>query len=163
MPVSDQLKIKRAGKDAVLLCCVILVVYLIAGHYDLFEKLVSFLEKYEEMELDEWIIAAVSACLGLVWFSHRRLKEISSLHGSLENRNQVLERALEDVRRLEGIVPICSSCKKIRDDEGFWQGVEQFIEDRSDAKFSHSMCPNCQETFYGHEPWFRGPDGKKRK
>jgi PAS domain S-box-containing protein len=56
-----------------------------------------------------------------------------------------LEEALARVKKLEGILPICSYCKKIRDDQELWQPVEQYIDERSDAIFSHGICPDCLE------------------
>ncbi len=52
------------------------------------------------------------------------------------------------IETLSGIVPICSYCKKIRDDKGFWNQVELYIEEHSDAEFSHGICPNCQEKYF---------------
>jgi hypothetical protein len=49
---------------------------------------------------------------------------------------------------LEGILPVCASCKKIRDDKGHWHQIESFIRERSDAEFSHSICPECAEKLY---------------
>jgi len=59
-----------------------------------------------------------------------------------------LQDALEEVKTLRGFIPICATCKKIRDDEGYWQKLEKYIQDRSDAKFSHSICPDCVDTHY---------------
>jgi len=59
-----------------------------------------------------------------------------------------LQDSLEEVKTLRGFIPICASCKKIRDDEGYWQKLEKYIQDRSDAKFSHSICPDCVDTHY---------------
>jgi hypothetical protein len=65
------------------------------------------------------------------------------------------ERALDEIRVLRGIMPICSSCKKIRDDDGYWRRVEVYIRDHSEAEFSHSVCPECAvklyPEFYGGE------------
>lgn len=55
----------------------------------------------------------------------------------------VRKRAEEDVKVLHGLLPICSYCKKIRDDRGYWQQVERYIAARSEADFSHGMCPDC--------------------
>lgn len=55
-----------------------------------------------------------------------------------------LQAALEKIRTLQGMLPICAWCKKIRDDKGYWQQVEIYIEDHSDAAFTHSMCPDCK-------------------
>jgi len=65
------------------------------------------------------------------------------------------EKALEEVKKLKGLLPICSQCKKIRDDGGYWNQIEQYIESHSDAQFSHSLCPHCAEMLYGKEPWFK--------
>ncbi|WP_369695317.1 PAS domain S-box protein [Gracilinema caldarium] len=54
-----------------------------------------------------------------------------------------LQRALAEVKTLNGLLPICASCKKIRDDQGYWQEVEQYIGSRTDADFSHGLCPEC--------------------
>jgi hypothetical protein len=52
------------------------------------------------------------------------------------------------VRTLRGILPICASCKKIRDDKGYWNQLESYIRDHSEAEFSHSLCPECIEKLY---------------
>lgn len=64
-------------------------------------------------------------------------------------------KALEqEVQTLEGIIPICSSCKKIRDDQGYWNRIESYIQEHSEASFSHSMCPECSDKFYGDQDWY---------
>jgi len=59
-----------------------------------------------------------------------------------------LGSALEKIKTLRGIVPICSSCKKVRDDAGYWRQVEAYIRDHTDAEFRHSLCPDCLEGLY---------------
>ena len=59
-----------------------------------------------------------------------------------------LKQALSDVKTLSGMLPICSHCKKIRDDKGCWNQIESFISKHSDAKFSHSICPDCLKKHY---------------
>ncbi len=61
---------------------------------------------------------------------------------------QDLRAALSEVRALEGILPICASCKKIRDDRGYWHMVEAYISAHSEARFSHGICPECAEKLY---------------
>jgi hypothetical protein len=63
----------------------------------------------------------------------------------LEQKNSELEAALAQVKQLEGIIPICSYCKKIRDDQQTWQQLEIYISSHSEAEFSHGMCPHCVE------------------
>ncbi|MBI4792190.1 MAG: PAS domain-containing protein [Deltaproteobacteria bacterium] len=59
-----------------------------------------------------------------------------------------LKNALIEVKKLSGMLPICSSCKKIRDDEGYWNQIEKYIRDHSEARFSHSICPQCARQLY---------------
>lgn len=59
-----------------------------------------------------------------------------------------LQQALDEVNTLKGILPICSSCKSIRDDKGYWNAVEQYITEHSEAVFAHSLCPECVRTLY---------------
>ena len=60
------------------------------------------------------------------------------------------EKALLDLKILSGLLPICASCKKIRDDKGYWNKIELYIGDRSEVEFSHGICPVCAEKLYGH-------------
>ncbi len=65
-----------------------------------------------------------------------------------ENLVEKLQQALTQMETLRGILPICSSCKKIRDENGFWYEIELYIASHSQAKFSHSICPDCEEELY---------------
>lgn len=64
-----------------------------------------------------------------------------------------LQTALAQVKRLSGLLPICASCKKIRNDQGYWQQVEVYIHDHSEADFSHSICPDCKLKLYPKEEY----------
>jgi PAS domain S-box-containing protein len=59
-----------------------------------------------------------------------------------------LRQALHEVKTLSGLLPICASCKKIRDDKGYWNNLERYISERSDAEFSHGICPDCAQRLY---------------
>jgi DNA repair exonuclease SbcCD ATPase subunit len=59
-----------------------------------------------------------------------------------------LQDAVAKIKTLSGLLPICSSCKKIRDDKGYWKKIESYIRDHSEAEFTHSMCPICAKKFY---------------
>lgn len=62
--------------------------------------------------------------------------------------------ALDNIKTLKGMLPICAHCKKIRDDSGYWKQIEAYIEEHSDALFSHGICPGCAKDLYGNEPWY---------
>ena len=75
-----------------------------------------------------------------------RLKNIE-----LSTMNDELRDALAHVKRLQGMLPICASCKKVRDDDGYWQRIESYISDHSDAKITHGICPECMIKLYGED------------
>jgi hypothetical protein len=62
-----------------------------------------------------------------------------------------LQEALTMVKLLSGLLPICASCKKIRDDKGYWTQIESYIRDHSEAEFSHGICPDCMKKLYPDE------------
>ena len=67
---------------------------------------------------------------------------------ALEQKTKLLQDALANVKVLRGLIPICASCKKIRDDKGYWSQLEWYIQENSDAEFSHGLCPDCVRTLY---------------
>jgi hypothetical protein len=70
---------------------------------------------------------------------------------ALEDGEQLilkLQKALTEVKQLSGLLPICASCKKIRDDKGYWGQIESYISDHSEAEFSHGICPDCMKKLY---------------
>ncbi len=66
-----------------------------------------------------------------------------------------LQQALKDVKILSGLIPICANCKKIRDDRGYWNHLEGYIEKHSDVLFSHSICSDCSDELYGNAAWYQ--------
>ncbi|HLJ95259.1 MAG TPA: response regulator [Gemmataceae bacterium] len=70
---------------------------------------------------------------------------IVELQKNLAERVRELENALARVKQLQGLLPICAYCKKIRDDHNYWQQVESYISSHSEAQFSHGICPDCHE------------------
>ncbi len=76
----------------------------------------------------------------------------------VEERTRELLRSTEEVKTLRGLLPICSNCKKIRDDEGHWQVLEGYIMKHTNSKFSHGICDDCGQKLYG-EDWVSSTDG----
>jgi len=73
------------------------------------------------------------------------------LQNRLAEHVEKLEEALLRVKKLQGLLPICAYCKKIRNDDDYWQQVETYISEHSDVQFSHSICPDCYEKFVKHQ------------
>lgn len=75
-------------------------------------------------------------------------QKVEERTAELARANKELEEALQNVKTLSGLLPICSNCKKIRDDSGYWQQVEQYVQIHSQAEFTHSVCPDCIRELY---------------
>lgn len=77
-----------------------------------------------------------------------RTRELSETNGMLSDANDKLSQALAEVKTLSGFIPICAYCKKVRDDQGYWKQVEDYIASHSNAEFSHGLCPECLARLY---------------
>jgi phosphoserine phosphatase RsbU/P len=78
-------------------------------------------------------------------------RRIAELQQSLTDRVRDLEAALSNVRQLQGLLPICTYCKKIRDDQNYWQQVERYIGSHAGVQFSHGICPECYDQLWRQE------------
>jgi hypothetical protein len=76
-----------------------------------------------------------------------------------EDLIEKLQKSLANVKQLSGLLPICSHCKKIRDDQGYWNQIESYLDKHSDAKFSHGICQECLKKHYAE--FYHGDDGSK--
>jgi len=72
-------------------------------------------------------------------------EEVLNKNAELQRTNRELRDALSHIKTLQGLIPICSKCKKIRNDDGYWEQVEEYVTDHSEARFSHGFCPECFE------------------
>jgi len=84
----------------------------------------------------------LSAIIGLFW---------GKIRYTVKEKSEAiikLNKTLEEVKTLSGFLPICASCKKIRDDKGYWNQIEAYISEHSEAQFSHGVCPECTKTLY---------------
>jgi PAS domain-containing protein len=121
-------------------------------------QLVSFLRAdniaelelmYEHGEITEWFLVSRTAVIGSHPSSTGTLLICRDITAKKQTEQQQelliseLQEALASVKTLGGLLPICASCKKIRDDEGYWNQVEQYIVKHTDAKFTHGICPDC--------------------
>jgi PAS domain S-box-containing protein len=96
--------------------------------------------------------------IGILWSGHdiTEKKEVEAelekyrkhLETLVRERTVDLENALENIKTLKGIIPICSHCKQIRDDSGYWNQLEAYLAEHSEADFSHGICPDCMEKLY---------------
>src|SRR6056297_703144 len=92
--------------------------------------------------------------------SHELLARVKT-HITLQQTIKKLRQALDEVKTLKGLLPICAKCKKVRDDEGYWQSVEKYISQKTEAKFTHSICPDCLKDLY--PDYYNKKYGKDKK
>lgn len=98
-----------------------------------------------------WVSAFVtfSVVLGMVIFLVGSINQtLNSKLIDLKRLYASLQKAKDEIKTLRGILPICSFCKKIRDDRGYWNQIEAYIQDHSEASFSHSLCKDCAKKHY---------------
>jgi hypothetical protein len=98
-----------------------------------------------------FFFSALTIVISIVMRSYRKSRQrIAALNESLiranvdlEHKNDNLENAMKELKILKGIIPICGRCKKIRDPRGVWNNLERYLQNHSDASFTHGLCPDC--------------------
>ena len=128
---------------------------ILGHHIQFFEVFYQWSRVHEEWQIDEIFTAFIILTIGLSIFSFRRWREQVREHSELillmvEKEMMIVElhEATEKIKILKGFLPICSHCKKIRNDEGYWQQLEKYISEHSEAQFSHGICPTCAKEHY---------------
>lgn len=101
----------------------------------------------------------VGRAIAIAIARHQDLLQLMVLNQELTDKNQELEQAMAEIKTLQGILPICSFCKKIRDDKGYWNQLEDYLSTRSEILFSHGVCNDCLEKHY---PEFSGSINKDK-
>jgi hypothetical protein len=94
-----------------------------------------------------WALALLGFSLGM--------KRLRKERERIEEMAVQLQKAIFEIKTLSGLLPICASCKKIRDDRGYWNQIESYISEHSEAGFTHSLCPDCLEQLYGDQDWYK--------
>jgi hypothetical protein len=90
------------------------------------------------------LIGLAALLVGAAFFIRVTNPLLTKLHKTIDE----LKAAMNKVKVLSGFLPICASCKKIRDDNGYWNNIEEYIRERSEAEFSHGICPDCAQKLY---------------
>ncbi len=94
--------------------------------------------------LEYIITSSIFVCIALIVPLWIIVRDVSRLEKTTDN----LQEALDSIKTLVGLLPICANCKNIRDDDGYWQQVEVYIRNNSKVEFSHSICPTCAQKLY---------------
>lgn len=124
------------------------VIYFLSEKYDLFEKFYGISRQHENWQVDGFLSVSIYAVIVLLIFSVFRLIDITISNKILFKQTTELRKALSEIKQLRGIIPICASCKKIKNDKGLWQRVEAYLHEHADAELSHGFCPDCLNKLY---------------
>lgn len=122
---------------------ILFISYILAGRYDVFEWLAQVTRKYEHYELDEIITCGLVLMFCLLVLVVRHYLAESKAYRLIKVQNEQIKKVQAELKVLRGIVPICSYCKSIRDENGQWQRMEVYVELHSQAEFSHGICDRC--------------------
>lgn len=120
-----------------------------SGAVEVYYDITGSINQYNELfEISNYIISLIVFTLFIAlsyafYKAYSNIKIRDQIEKQLIVQKIDLEKALDEIKTLKGIVPICSYCKKVRDDEGFWQQVGDYINKHSDASVSHGICPDC--------------------
>lgn len=150
----------KQGIELFIIAGLSIVVYILASIFDILECFILFSHKHEFLELDEFLIVFIFLAIALMFFISRRKKELVKSETIMQEKNKKLEEALAEIKQLKGIIPICSSCKMIRDDQGYWHQVEVYLQEHTDAGFSHGLCPDCARKLYPEQ--YKNKEKEKR-
>ncbi len=144
MPLMDGLEMARQIK-AIRKTTQIIVTTAHSDTSYFLEAIAAGVDRYVLKPIEhEKLFEALDKCMTAVTFERERQR----YHQEREKLIAELKEALAKVKLLSGFIPICSSCKKIRDDKGFWNKLEKYISEHSEAEFSHSICPECLKKLY---------------
>lgn len=101
---------------------------------------------YSQIEKD--ILEAFAKAVTLEEERKLAQEKLSRSNAELQEKNREIKKALSEVKTLSGLLPICASCKKIRDDKGYWNKLEAYIYEHTDIQLSHGICPDCAKKLY---------------
>jgi hypothetical protein len=140
-PTPGRLHARRARNDLIVLAVVGIVLYGLLVRIEAFERFYAWSRTHETWQLDEVLFAIALFAVASAFYALRRWQD---LRAEISRR----EAAETAARRLEGLLPICAACKRIRESGGGWVAVEEYVAARTEAAFTHGICPDCRQRLY---------------
>jgi len=145
----------RSLRDLVVLILIVLITLAASLWFDPFSRAVAWVYRHDNWKLDELLTLSITLTCGLAWYSWRRWNEMVEEKRERTKADEetvaltrLLYDALAELRTLHGLLKICESCKRVRDETGYWIPLEAYIESNSKARFFQGMCPDCARRVY---------------
>jgi hypothetical protein len=149
----------RASTELTVILLVGVLVFALSATFDVFNRIIAWLYRHDTWQIDELFTVSLYLVLAIAiyaWRRHRELVIQTRLRERAESESArlipELESALDDVSTLKKLLPLCSSCKKVRDDRGYWSRVEEYVEIHYQARFDDGLCPECARKLYSSSP-----------
>jgi cell division protein FtsB len=141
---------KRSNQifELAMIALIVIFSFLLFSQFDLLKEVVNLSTQYEHYEIDEIVSTLIVLSFCMIWFSYKRWRETFQALAIIEIKNNEIQHALDTIKILEGIIPICMHCKDIRDDKGAWHSLEEYISQHTDTTFSHGLCAKCKVIHY---------------
>ena len=154
--VAGILIVKKQHRLLLILITIItlIILYIIEYYYpSAFVPYASRTQRFFDVVIAMPIALVTMGLTMYIVFNHylsEREQKDKLLEQTIENKKK-LEKALSEIKLLRGFLPICVKCKRIRDDHGYWNQIEDYISSHSEAEFTHSICPECAKKLYGKD------------
>jgi hypothetical protein len=146
-------------RDLVILLTISLALLIVSLWFDPISRWVAWIYRHDNWKLDELFTLTLTLMLGLAWYSWRRWNELAEKERQRKRAEEdsialgrMLDDTLAELKTMEGLLRICESCKRIRDDSGYWIPLDTYIESCSRARFFQGLCPECARKFYRSGP-----------
>lgn len=157
---SDSEKKSRAFSDLLIGTLAAIVVFVLSATFDLFNKIIEWVYRHDTWQLDELFTVAIYLVFAIAVFAWRRYKELREevrQREATEAENARLIPELEstraDLTALRVLLPLCSFCGRVREENGDWSEVSVYLEDHHLTRLDDGICPECARKVYGNTEW----------
>ncbi len=144
-------------QDIVVIAILAILVFAFSAAFDIFNAIIAWVYRHDTWQLDELFSVSIFLVVAMGFYAWRRNRELTE---QIRRREQAeaekahlipeLETALADVHALKKLLPFCISCRRVREDSGYWNQVEEYLESHFSTRFDDGLCPDCARRFYGN-------------
>lgn len=134
-----------ASTDLLIIAILSVLLFAVAASFDVFNAIIGWIYAHDTRQLDELFTVMMFWTLAFLVYTWRRKRELMSEIRRRETAELGRTQAQDEVKVLTRLLPVCAWCKKIRDDQGYWNQLEEYVGKQTGTKISHGICPECAE------------------